>query len=278
MPVRGTEFENFMNYFRNRAAVVTGASGGLGFALARALAEAGANVVLAARTSDTLHAAAARLAGLPGLALPVVCDVTHDADVDELIRRTVAEFGKLDLLVNNAGLSVRKKILDTTPDDFRQLLELNLLATVRCTRAAAPHLIAARGHLVNIGSLAGKSASRWLGAYPASKFAVTAYTQQLRLELGPEGLHVLLVCPGPIARDDDRVRSPEESAHLPEAARRPGGGVKTGRIRPETLAKRILDACERRRGELIVPWSARIVFTLMQTSPTLADWLVRRLT
>jgi short-subunit dehydrogenase len=157
-------------------------------------------------------------------------------------------------------------------------MELNLIATVRCTRAAAPHLIAARGHLVNIGSLAGKSASRYLGAYPASKFAVTAYTQQLRLELAPQGLHVMLVCPGPIARDETRVRSPEELAALPESARKPGGGVKTSAIRPEVLAAKILSACERRKRELIIPAYARIIFTLMQTSPTLADWLVRKLT
>ena len=88
----------------------------------------------------------------------------------------------------------------------------------------------------------------------------------------------MLVCPGPIARDDDRVRSPEELAKLPEAARKPGGGVKTNRIRPDVLAQKIVRACEQRRSELIVPWYARIIFTLMQTSPTLADWLVRKLT
>ena len=267
-----------MNYWVGKAAIVTGASGGLGFAIAQALASAGANVALAARTPETLEAAAAKLSGLPGRAVAIPTDVTRDDDVAKLVERTVAEFGRLDMLVNNAGLSVRKAILDTTPDDFRELMELNLVATVRCTRAAASHLIAARGHLVNIGSLSGKSASRWLGAYPASKFAVTAYTQQLRLELSEQGLHVLLVCPGPIARDDARVRSPEELASLPEAARKPGGGVKTGRIRPEALAEKILRACEKRRGELIVPASARIIFTLMQTSPRLADWLVRKLT
>lgn len=267
-----------MTNWSGKTAIVTGASSGLGWEIARALAAAGANVVLAARTRESLEAAAAKLDGLPGKAIPIVADVTRDDDVARLVEQTVVAFGRLDVLVNNAGLSVRKAILDTTPDDFRELLELNLLATVRCTRAAAPHLIAAKGHLVNIGSLSGKSASRWLGAYPASKFAVTAYTQQLRLELADQGLHVLLVCPGPIARDDQRIRSPEESAKLPESARRPGGGVKTSRIRPQALAQKILRACERRRGELIVPWSARIVFTLMQTSPRLADWLVRKLT
>jgi uncharacterized protein len=265
-------------YWMEKTVVVTGASSGLGFQLAKAFHDGRANVVLAARTEATLAAAAERLAGGAGRVLPVVCDVTRDSDVENLVARTIAEFGRLDCLVNNAGLSVRKRVIDTTPDDFRELMELNLLATVRSTRAAMPHLLASKGHLVNIGSLAGKSASRYLGAYPASKFAVSAYSQQLRLELGPEGLHVLLVCPGPIARDDGRVRSPEELANLPESARKPGAGVKTREIRPERLAEMILKACQRRRSELIVPWKARILFMLQQASPRLGDWLLRKLT
>jgi short-subunit dehydrogenase len=265
-------------YWHEKTVIVTGASSGLGYHLAGAFHEAGAKVVLAARTEATLAAAAEKLGARDGRVLPIVCDVTRDADVENLIARTVAEFGRLDCLVNSAGLSVRKRVIDTTPEDFRELMELNLIATVRCTRAAMPHLLAAKGHLVNIGSLAAKSASRYLGAYPASKFAVAAYSQQLRLELGPEGLHVLLVCPGPIARDDGRVRSPEELANLPESARKPGAGVKTKAIPPEELAAKILAACEKRKRELIVPWKARILFTLQQLSPTLGDWLVRKMT
>ena len=134
----------------------------------------------------------------PFSALPA--DITEQDQVDALFAQTLDRFGRLDVLVNNAGRSMRGKLADTTPEQFRDLMELNLLALVRCTRAALPHLLAQRGHVVNIGSLASKSAARWVGAYPATKFAVAAYTQQLRLELTPEGLHVLLVCPGPIAR------------------------------------------------------------------------------
>lgn len=272
-----------MSYWSQKVVVVTGASGGLGYSIAEAYLRAGANVVLAARTVATLEAAAARLRALDGKpadaqVVAVPTDVRRDDDVAALFAATIQRFGRLDALVNNAGLSMRKAVLDTTVDDFREMLDINLLATVRCTRAAASHLIAARGHLVNISSLAGKAATRYLGAYPASKFAVTAYTNQLRLELADTGLHVLLVCPGPIARDDDRVRSPEELAKLPESARKPGGGAKVSRIRPEVLAAKILAACEGRKGELIVPAKARILFALMQISPRLADWLIRKLT
>jgi short-subunit dehydrogenase len=157
-------------------------------------------------------------------------------------------------------------------------MELNLIALVRCTRAAAGHLLKQRGHIVNIGSLAAKSAVRWVGAYPATKHAVAAYSQQLRLELGPEGLHVLLVCPGPIARKDERLYPLEGLEDIPESARRPGAGVKVSAIPPEWLGRQILLACERRKPELVVPGKARLLFAIQQLWPALGDWLVLRKT
>ena len=171
---------------------------------------------------------------------------------------------------------MRGKVLDTTPEQFRDLMELNLIALVRCTRAAAPHLLRSRGHVVNIGSLAAKSAARWVGAYPATKFAVAAYSQQLRLELGPQGLHVLLVCPGPIQRQDARLYPLEGLEDVPESARTPGAGVRVRTIPPQDLARAILRACQRRRPELVVPAKARLLFALAQLWPRLGDWIVRR--
>jgi short-subunit dehydrogenase len=130
---------------------------------------------------------------------------------------------------------------------------------------------------VNIGSLAGKLATRYMGAYPATKFALTAYTQQLRLELGPQGLHVLLVCPGPIARDTPRAVQPPP-AGVPAAALKPGAGAKTRAVRPERIAADIVRACERREHELIYPPIARLMCVLTQLSPRLGDWLLKRMT
>ena len=171
-------------------------------------------------------------------ALGIQADITQQADVDRLFAEAIGRYGRLDVLVNNAGRSMRGKVLDTTPEQFRDLMELNLIALVRCTRAAAPHLLAARGHVVNIGSLAAKSASRWVGAYPATKHAVAAYSQQLRLELGPQGLHVLLVCPGPIERKDPRLYPLDGLEDVPERARQPGAGVKTKAIPPAVAGRR----------------------------------------
>jgi len=273
-----------MNYWQNKVALVTGASSGLGLAIAEALARSGATLVIAARREQPLEAAADRLRrqGAKVLALPV--DVTHQNEVERMVDQTIENFGRLDVLVNNVGRSARGAALDTTPDDFQAALELNLLATVRCTRAAVPHLLEARGHLVNIGSLASKVASRFMGAYPASKFALAAYTQQLRLELGPQGLHVLLVCPGPIARDlpgdatEASSRYADQAAGLPDSAQKPGAGVKLGALDPGKLAQQIVRACERRKIELVVPGRARLLFAIAQLSPRLGDWLVRKMT
>ncbi len=180
--------------------------------------------------------------------------------------------------MNAAGISARSAILDTTEADFQLLWDLNFLGVVRCTRAASERLLQARGHVVNVGSLASKIAARYLGAYPASKFAVAAYSQQLRLELGPRGLHVLLVCPGPLAREDAGRRYDAQATGLPESARQPGGGARLKRINPHWLARRIVSACERRKAELVVPGTARWLFALAQLSPALGDWILRRKT
>jgi short-subunit dehydrogenase len=264
-------------------AIVTGGSSGLGRSIATAFASAGASVVLSARGQELLDSATAGLTARGFRASGIVADVTRQESIDALVARTLTEHGRIDVLVNNAGRSARRAIADTTPEDFRQLLELNLLGLVRTTRAALPHLLASRGHVVNIGSLAGKIAARFLGAYPASKFAVAAYSQQLRLELEPQGLHVLLVSPGPIARDAPRHRGQgddpiDDAAGLPASARKPGGGVKTSMIDPEWLAGAIVRACERRRRELVVPRTARLVAAIGQLSPALGDWIVRKLT
>jgi short-subunit dehydrogenase len=132
---------------------------------------------------------------------------------------------------------------------------------------------------VNIGSLASKTAARFVGAYPASKFALAAYTQQLRLELTPEGLHVLFVCPGPIITDEPGNHRPADTAEgIPDHAKKPGAGVKLGAVHAKDLAAAILRACEHGKTELVYPRKARVLFMLNQLSPKLGDWLLGRFT
>lgn len=266
-----------MTYWRDKVCLVTGGSAGLGLAIGRILAEAGAKVALVARRREPLEAAAADLRKRGREVIAVAGDVAWQDDVDRIAAEVTRQFGRLDLLCNCAGRSTRGKALDTTPEDFQQLLDVNFMATVRMTRALAPLVIGNRGHIVNIGSLASKVAPRFLGAYPASKFAVAAYTQQLRLELATDGVHVMLVCPGPIRRDDAGERYVETTAGVPATAQAPGGGARVGAIEPADLAAKILRACERRRPELIVPRKARLLFAVSQLSASWGDWLLSKM-
>jgi NAD(P)-dependent dehydrogenase (short-subunit alcohol dehydrogenase family) len=264
------------SYWTGKVALVAGGSSGLGRAIAVELARQGARVAIAARGSGGIDAAVDELRAAGGEVLGIAADVTRQPDVDRLVDETVARFGRLDLLVNAVGRSARGAALSTTPEEFSALLELNLLATVRVTRAAGAHLLRSRGHLVNIGSLAAKFAGRYMGGYSASKFALAGYTEQLRLELAGEGLKVLLVCPGPIARDEVRNYETTDPA-LPATARQPGAGIRVPGMAADDVARRILQAAERDRAELILPARARVVFVAAAISPRLGYWLVRKL-
>ena len=261
-------------YWDQKVVLVTGGSSGLGLELATEFAACGAKVIIAALEKEAVEKVVAdfQTAGMDVTGFAV--DVTSDDDVQELAINICEKYGRLDALVNVAGRTDRGKIEFCDAEHFEKVLRLNFLALVRVTHTFLPILLESGGHVINIGSLASKAASRWTGAYPASKFAVAAYSQQLRLELGPQGLKVLLVCPGPIQRDTERLYPLEGLEDLPESARRPGAGVKVRKIPPKKLVKAILNAAEKNKPELIMPGKARILFTLAQMWPRLGDWLI----
>lgn len=267
------------SYWSGKRAVVTGGSRGLGLAFARCLAKSGAAVAIAASSDDSLQQALAELQPLTGAARPCLAfrtNVLQDADVEQLASGVVDALGGIDLWINCAGKSSRGSIAETSLDEFRELWELNFLATVRCSLAALPHLQQSRGHLINIGSLATKFAPRWLGAYPTSKHPLAAFCQQLRLEQRESGLHVLLVCPGPLTRDDAGERYGVAAKGLPAEAAQPGGGAKVNTLAPKRVAERSLLACEKRKPELILPGKARLLAILSQCSAAWGDWLLLR--
>ena len=265
-----------MSYWREKVVLITGGSAGLGRVLASEFGGAGARIVIASRRTEMLRHVHDELTGRDIETLTVPTDITDPAQVDAMVSRTVEHFGQIHALVNTAGRSSRGRVESTTSEDFRKLLELNFIGLVHCTLAAMPHLLVSKGHVVNIASLAAKVAPPYMGAYAASKFPVAAYSQQLRLEMTQKGLHVLLVCPGPVARPDAGIRYDDVSVDLPDAARKPAGGAPIGPIDPHQLAKQILKSCERRRRELIVPNRMRYFFAAAQLWPGLTDWFLRK--
>ncbi|MHB0955278.1 MAG: SDR family NAD(P)-dependent oxidoreductase [Pirellulaceae bacterium] len=267
-----------MGYWQGKVVLITGGAAGLGGRLATHFAAAGARLVLADIHAAALEQATSGLARYGGRVEGIQTDITCQDSVDRLFQAFDGRSDRLDALVNCAGRSGRGAVLDTQPETFQAFLDLNFFGTVRCTQAAVPRLLKTRGHVVNIGSLAAKMAGSYLGAYPVSKFAVAAYTHQLRLELGPQGLHVLLVCPGPIARPDAGQRYSRQAADLPLSARKPGGGVRLKGLDPDAVARRVLRACQRRQPELIMPGSARVLAAILQMWPTLGDRIIARMT
>ncbi len=267
-----------MNKWSEKIVLVTGGSSGLGFEIARQFGRRGAVAVILGRDQARLKAALSRLGSEQIKCDSVVADVTKEEQVAAAIETVVAKRGRLDVLVNNVGRSVRTALLSVTVDDFRQLMETNFFSAVSFSRAALPALEKTDGHIVNIGSLAAKTAWPYLAPYSASKFALASYTHQLRLE-GPKNVHYMLVCSGPIKRDDANRRYDDEAdaAKLPEVAKLPGAGAKVEGISPELLAKRIITGCEKRSREVIFPFRARFLFTLLAYYPPLGDWLLRRM-
>ena len=212
-----------MAQMTDKVVLVTGGSAGLGVHIARALAQRGARVIIAARGREPLQATAERLRSEGGDVTGIVADITRQDQVDDLLVQIERRFHRLDMLVNNAGRSDRGLASETSPEKYLDLLQLNFLALVRCTQAALPHLIRSRGHLVNIGSLSSKIATPYLGAYPASKFAVEALCDALRIELRPFGIHVSVIEPGDVETpiwDKTQRYADELEARLSEDGKR----------------------------------------------------------
>ncbi|TPN28886.1 SDR family NAD(P)-dependent oxidoreductase [Mesorhizobium sp. B2-3-3] len=178
----------------DKVALVTGASSGE--ATATALAAAGAKVAVAARRADRLEALAARIEKAGGAALRVEADVTRNDDITAVVEMVVAEWGRLDILVNNAGVMLLSPAAEATLEDWRQMVELNLLALMGMTKAALPHLRAAKGHIVNVSSVAGRVANPGASGYAATKFGVVGFSESLRREVYADKVRVTVIEPG----------------------------------------------------------------------------------
>lgn len=179
-----------------KVALVTGASSGIGEAAAAALAAAGAKVAVAARRADRLEALAVRIEKAGGTALRIEADVTSNGDVTAMVEKVVAEWGRLDILVNNAGVMLLSPAAEATLDDWRRMVELNLLALMGVTKAALPHLKAAKGHIVNVSSIAGRVANPGASGYAATKFGVVGFSESLRREVYADKVRVTVIEPG----------------------------------------------------------------------------------
>jgi NAD(P)-dependent dehydrogenase (short-subunit alcohol dehydrogenase family) len=188
------------------AALVTGASSGLGAHFARLLAANGAKVALAARRLDRLTALAGEIEGRGGRALPVECDVTAPASVEAAVSAAETELGPITILINNSGIAVAKRVLETSETEWDQVLDTNLKGAFLMAQAVARHLkaLGRPGTIVNIASIVGLRSMGQLASYAASKAGLIHLTRNLALELAPLGIRVNALAPGYIETDLNR--------------------------------------------------------------------------
>ena len=276
--------------WHGRRVIVAGGTAGFGLVLTRHLALAGACVVVIGRSSAGVRAAleACERAGVPAAAIHgLAADLARAGEGERVAAEAGRILGGIDDVFFCVGRSGRAAILTTSRAALQEYLDANLLAAVELTQAVADDVARAHGHLVYIGSLAGKIVMPFMGPYSVAKSALAAYVDAVRLELAPRGAHVLLVSPGPIRRaaDDpaaDRAaaRSAAEAAAagLPLEAAVPGGTTSLAQLDPDRLARDILSACDRRMSEVVVPAKVRLVAGLIEWFPDFGRWLLARLT
>jgi NADP-dependent 3-hydroxy acid dehydrogenase YdfG len=185
--------------FANRVAIVTGASGGIGAAVAASLAQAGAKVALLARKEERLSGLASEIERYGGVALPVRCNVADAAEVSTAVDEVRTVLGPIDILVNAAGVTIPAKVEDARLEDLRQMMDINYFGVVHMVRATLPDMKTREfGHVVNIGSVAGRRGEFTLAGYCASKFALAGFTEALRLELFGTRINVSLINCSPV--------------------------------------------------------------------------------
>jgi len=248
--------------FDNATVVVTGAAAGLGRALCERFGRAGARIVALDRDEDALArtADALRAAGIE--AAPIACDVTDERAVKRAMLAGADAFGGIDLLVCNAGISHHSEFARTAPDVVRRVMAVNFFGALHCTHAALPALLARRGMIVAISSVAGFAPLVGRTGYAASKHALHGFFDSLRSEVSAAGVAVMLACPSFIATDIDR------HALGPDGSPFRGAKALVGKpATPEAVADRIYEAARRERRLLLPGATARLAWWLSRLTP-----------
>jgi len=251
---------------RGQVALVTGASRGLGYLLAEELARAGCRLVICARGPEQLARAREALARRTQV-LAVTCDLSRRVEVDALITQAVSHFGRIDLLVNNAGIIRLGSIEQTTLEDFHRVMATDFWGAVHATLAVLPHMRRQRsGRIVNITSIGGKVAVPRLLPYDCAKFASVAFSEGLRAELARDGISVTTVIPGLMRTGSERyavAKTPGDARWFSVAARMPGLT-----LAPRRAARKIMAAVRDRRGQIVVGVQAKLLRLIHDLFPS----------
>lgn len=255
-------------FFKDKVVVVTGGTEGIGKALAEALLAEGAKVATCGRSQDKLY----RLqSGFPSYPLhAVIADVSQENDCRRFIESTIKVFGGIDVLINNAGMSMRGLMKDTKVDVIERLMQVNFFGTVYCTKFALDSIIQRKGTIVGVSSIAGYRGLPGRSGYSASKFAMHGWLEALRTELLEDGVNVMWVCPG-FTASNIRNAALNEKGQAQGESPLDEGSLMT----PEECAEEILDAIKKHKRTIVLTFNGKRTVFLNRFFPALADRLVR---
>lgn len=240
--------------------LITGASSGIGAKTAAMLAKRGAIPVLTGRNYERLEQISSTI---PSSHSIMRMDVTDYADVERTVSEVIQKYGKIDILLNNAGFGKFEWFEDASIESFERMMDTNYMGVVRCTKAVLPHMLKQKdGHIVNIASMAGKLGTSKSTGYSATKHAVLGFTNSLRMELKPKGIAVSAVNPGPIDTEFFALADPSG-----QYAKNVGWFM----MKPDYVAAQIVRVIERRKAEVDLPKAASVGIKLYQLFPRLAD-------
>jgi short-subunit dehydrogenase len=251
---------------KGKIVVVTGASSGIGEATARELASRGAAVALAARDSGKLEEMRRGISASGGTAIVTQTDVSDRGSVEAMVRKTVEELGPIDVLINNAGLGLSGRVADLRAEDLRYVFEVNTVGPLNCIQAALPRMRRG-GRIINVSSVVGRRAIPKVGGYCATKFALNALSDALRVEIAERGITVTSVYPGTTRtafRDNSKRTGDEKRGWRPKG------------VTPEKVAEKIAGAAEKGPRDVYVTVPDKIFVAATMLLPSLTDRLLSR--
>jgi short-subunit dehydrogenase len=254
----------------DKVVIITGASSGIGKALAIEFARRGANLVLASRQYVTLCELTEHLIGEFKIqAVAVQCDVSVEDDCNFLIKQTILTFNKIDILINNAGISMRALFKDVDLKVLKTIMDVNFWGTVYCTKYALPHIQKTQGSIVGVSSIAGYKGLPGRTGYSASKFAMNGFLDVLRIENLKTGVHVMTACPGFTASNIRNTALSQDGSQQGESTLDEGKMMTA-----EEVAKIITDGVENRKRTLIMTRQGKLTVMLNKFFPAWLDKMV----
>jgi len=252
--------------FKDRVVFISGASNGIGRQLAVDLADRGAVVVGCGRLRERLVETLKEVRKTSPASLMIACDVGDAEQVQGMMQKVLADFGRIDILINNAGIGMRKPFVDTSLETIEAIMRTNYLGAVYCTHEILPSMIArGSGHIVNISSGAGKIGTLNMAGYCASKFAMNGWSESLYHELKPLGVKVSLVCPGPVTTEFDRDFRDSEPKSPPQLF-----------ISAKAVSHAVLRAIERNKFEVVMPRWLALMCVIKRFAPSLFRAIAQR--